>query len=59
MDANQREEPTIEDAPRREPVQIITVRTPLELHAALKEEAHRRRMSLNNLCLEALRCVVP
>jgi predicted HicB family RNase H-like nuclease len=33
---------------------VITVRLPRDLHAALKDEAHARRTSLNQLCVATL-----
>jgi predicted HicB family RNase H-like nuclease len=37
-----------------EPSRVITVRLPGSLHASLKTEAHRREMSLNDLCINRL-----
>jgi hypothetical protein len=37
-----------------EPLATVTVRMPRSLHRALRDEAHRRRTSLNRLCVEAL-----
>jgi len=34
---------------------VITVRLPRDLHAALKDEAHDHRTSLNRLCVAKLR----
>lgn len=37
-----------------EPTRVITVRLPSSLHAWLKTEAHRREVSLNDLCINRL-----
>ena len=37
-----------------EPTHVITVRMPASMHAALKDEAHRVRTSLNQLCITKL-----
>ena len=34
---------------------VITVRLPLSLHGAVRAEAHRRQMSMNQFCVELLR----
>jgi hypothetical protein len=37
-----------------EPTRVITVRVPKSMHAALRDEAHRLRVSINSLCLSKL-----
>ena len=37
-----------------EPSRVITVRMPGSLHTSLKTEAHRREISLNDLCINRL-----
>jgi predicted HicB family RNase H-like nuclease len=41
-------------APVPEETKVITVRLPLSLHAALGEEAHEHRTSVNKLCISKL-----
>lgn len=48
-----RERP-LDDQDVREPVQVITVRVPRSIHDALREEAHERRTSMNQLCISKL-----
>lgn len=33
---------------------VMTIRMPAELHRALKDEAHRQRVSMNQLCITKL-----
>ncbi len=40
--------------PKPEETKVITVRLPLSLHAALQEEAHEHRTSVNKLCISKL-----
>ena len=40
--------------PGNEPTVVITPRVPASMHAALLEEAHQRRTSLNKLCISKL-----
>lgn len=35
----------------KEPLKVITVRVPKSLHESLRHEAHRRRTSMNQLCI--------
>jgi predicted HicB family RNase H-like nuclease len=45
------------DAPASEtgePTRVITVRMPKSMHAALREEAHECRTSINKLCISKL-----
>lgn len=43
------EKPTFQEQSR-----VITVRLPRSLHEALQDEAHRRRTSMNKLCIAKL-----
>lgn len=43
-----------EPQPEREPTRIVTVRMPKSLHEQLKAEAHERRTSMNQLCINKL-----
>lgn len=43
---------------REEPVRTITVRMPTSLHEALKAKAHKDRLSMNALCVNALQSEV-
>ena len=40
--------------PTSEPTQVVTVRIPRSLHAALRVEAHEHRTSMNKLCISKL-----
>jgi predicted HicB family RNase H-like nuclease len=42
----------------REPTRVITVRLPKSLHEALKNEAHDRNTSMNQLCISKLLQVI-
>jgi predicted HicB family RNase H-like nuclease len=48
-----RERP-LEDEDVLEPVRVVTVRVPRSVHEALREEAHERRTSMNQLCISKL-----
>ncbi len=43
-----------EPEPTSEPTRVVTVRIPLSLHEALREEAHEHRTSINKLCISKL-----
>lgn len=40
-------------------IRVVTVRMPVELHAALLTEANRRNTSLNRLSIAKLSCLLP
>ncbi len=57
MQNNQTQDSTgtpVRPASSSEGTQVITVRMPVSLHAALRREAYRRETSLNKLCIAAL-----
>ncbi|MCR9118002.1 MAG: toxin-antitoxin system HicB family antitoxin [bacterium] len=43
-----------EEAERREPTRVITVRLPKSLHESLRAEAHEHQTSMNKLCISKL-----
>lgn len=55
------EQPTIpQDSVQNGPyATVVTVRMSRKMHQALKDEAYKRRMSLNSLCLRALETTLP
>jgi uncharacterized protein (DUF4415 family) len=48
------EEPQTAEAPKPEETKVITVRLPVSLLNALREEAHEHRTSVNKLCISKL-----
>ena len=42
------------ETPKGEETRVITVRLPVSLHEALREEAHEHRTSVNKLCISKL-----
>jgi hypothetical protein len=56
----------LQDQPRgpipheiHDPQRVITLRLPQSVHEGLKKQAHRRQTSLNSMCVEELRKLVP
>ena len=49
---------TSQDHPSKKPYRVITVRLPVDLHRQLKDAAHDKRTSLNQLCVGTLLALV-